>query len=91
MSLKDLRKLGLLRPETEWSGRVPRTTVRSVSAGASAILGGAGCMAMVVGDGGLWTWLGLAGFGVALLVFTIVNVQAIGECQQTDDSPTAGP
>jgi len=78
MSLTDLRKLDLLRPETEWSGQVPKSAVRTLSAAAAALLGGAGCVAMVIGDGGLWTWLGLTAFGVALAVFTAVNVLAIG-------------
>ena len=86
MSLSDLRKLDLLRPETEWSGDLPRATVHAPIAMASALLGIGGCVTMAVGDGGVMTWFGLAAFGVALAVFTAVNVRAIGGRRTQDNS-----
>ena len=88
MSLSDLRKLDLLRPETEWSGDLPRSTVHATLAMASALLGAGGCVGMMMGDGGVVTWFGLAAFGVALAVFTAVNVLAIGG-RRTEDNPSS--
>ena len=78
MSLTDLRKLDLLKPETQWTGRVPRSTVKTFPAMVTAAAGIAGCVLMAFGDGALLTWVGLAMFSVSLAVFTMVNVSAIG-------------
>lgn len=86
MSLTDLRKLDLLKPETEWTGRVPRSQVRPFAAMVSAAVGIAGCVLMAFGDGALLTWVGLAMFGVSLAVFTMVNVSAIGG-NRAEDQP----
>jgi hypothetical protein len=84
MSLTDLRKLDLLKPEAEWTGRVPRSKVRPFAAMVSAAVGIAGCVLMAFGDGALLTWVGLAMFGVSLAVFTMVNVSAIGGNRAVD-------
>ena len=33
---------------------------------------------MVLGDGGVWTWIGLACFMVMLTLFVVVNIRAVG-------------
>ena len=84
MSLTDLRKLDLLRPEEEWSGRTPRSTVHVSLAGVAAAMGLGSCVLMALGDGGVPTWIGIAVFSVALVAFTIVNVRAIGVPSDTE-------
>ena len=85
MSLSDLRKLDLLRPETQWSGRVPRANVNVPLAVVSAAMGIGGCVAMGFGDGGVVTWLGLGSFCVSLAIFMAVNLLAIGRRRAADD------
>jgi hypothetical protein len=82
MSLKDLRKLNLLRPEPEWSGTVPRSNVNVILAAITGAAGIAGCVFMAIGNGGMMTWIALGVFGVALMTFTAVNVKAIGDVEQ---------
>ena len=84
MSLTDLRKLKLLRPENEWTGRVPRSSVNGLAAVGTAGAGVGGCVLMVFGDGAALTWLGLMLFGAALVLFTVVNVAAIGGKRRED-------
>lgn len=85
MSLSDLRKLSLLRPETEWTGQPPRSRVNGVAALTMALMGIAGCVLMVFGDGAMATWLGVAIFGIALVGFTLVNVRAIAARREVRD------
>ena len=86
MSLTDLRKLDLLRPESDWTGRVPRSNVRVLAAAVTAGAGIAGCVMMAMGDGAFLTWVGLCVFAVALVLFTMVNVSAIGG-NRAEDQP----
>ena len=86
MSLKDLRKLNLLRPEPEWSGTVPRSNVNVVLAGLTGAAGVAGCVLMAIGDGGMLTWIAAGVFGLALAGFTAVNIRAIRETQASSDA-----
>jgi hypothetical protein len=84
MSLTDLRKLDLLKPEPEWTGQVPRSSVKTVPAVVTTVAGIVGCVLMAFGDGALLTWVGLAMFSVSLAVFTMVNVSAIGGNRAAD-------
>ena len=77
MSLSDLQKMKLLRPESEWSGAPARSEVQSILAFLTGMLGIAGCVLMIVGDGHLLTWIGLAMFAMALGSFTWVNLKGI--------------
>ncbi len=79
MSVSDLKKLGLLRPESEWSGKGVGRSAYPVRTAFFGLLGLAGCVGMVLGDGGAWTWIGLAVFMVMLTLFVIVNLKAVGE------------
>lgn len=77
MSLSDLRKMGLLKAESAWSSRIPRSSVPAVLAGVCLVAAVAGCTMMVLGDGGAMTWVGLAIFGAGLGVFTWLNVRSV--------------
>ncbi|MEE3002111.1 MAG: hypothetical protein VX908_05400 [Planctomycetota bacterium] len=86
MSVSDLQKLGLLKPESEWSGKgVGRSAapLRSLFLGAIAI---AGCVAMVVGDGMTLTWFGLIAFCAALACFVVVHIREVGTPDQPDEA-----
>lgn len=85
MSLSDLRKLNLLRPEEEWAGHSPRSNVNSIGALVSAAAGIGGCVLMAIGDGDWLTWAGVALFGIALVCFTLLNTGAIR--RQSEDEP----
>ena len=86
MSVTDLKKLGLLRPESEWSGKGVGRSAYPLRTALFGALGLGGCIAMVFGDGGGWTWIGLAVFMVMLTLFVIVNVQAVGRVGDSADS-----
>lgn len=77
MSLGDLRKMGLLRPEPEWTQRVPRTSVPTIAALGCVIMAGGGCTLMVLGNGGPMTWVGLGVFILGLAVFTWLNLRSV--------------
>lgn len=78
MSLEALREMGLLRPERAWDGRQQRTGVPVAALGAAALIGAAGCAAIVVGDGGPTTWFGVALFLVGLFGFIGLNLWGVG-------------
>ena len=77
MSIRDLRKMGLLRPEEEWTESVPRSSVHSVFAAGWLILAITSCALMVVGDGGTMTWFGVVGFSIALAGFVHLNIKSV--------------
>jgi hypothetical protein len=69
--------MGLLKPESQWQDRAPRSSVPvcwTVLWTALAIIG---CVLMVRGDGGGLTWIGLAGFVVALFGFVRLNIGSV--------------
>ena len=57
--------------------------------GALAAVGICGCIAMALGDGAMWTWLGLTGFLVALVIFVWVNIKAVVKDERADSSSSA--
>ena len=77
MSLSDLKKMKLLRPEEEWTGAPQRSTVQVVYAAIAGAVGIAGCVLMTVGNGQVLTWIGLLMFAVALGTFTWVNLRGV--------------
>lgn len=77
MSLEDLRKMGLLRDEAEWGHRMPRSAVSAPSALGAAMLGVGGCAAMVLGDGGTITWLGLVACFAGLFSFIAASLRGV--------------
>ena len=77
MSLSDLDKMKLLRPEKEWTGTPERSQVKSFLAAVTATTGIAGCVLMAVGNGQALTWIGLLLFALALGSFTWVNLRGV--------------
>ncbi len=77
MSIRDLRKMGLLKPESEWTDRPPRSCVRGWMASVWLILAVAGCGLMLLGGGAWWTWIGLAAFVMALFGFVRLNIRSV--------------
>jgi hypothetical protein len=90
MSIRDLRKMGLLRPEQEWTERVPRSSVNSVYAAGWLILAIISCALMIAGDGGTMTWFGVVGFATALAGFVHLNIRSVrsaGVSELTSSQP----
>jgi membrane protein implicated in regulation of membrane protease activity len=69
--------MGLLRPEQEWTERVPRSSVHTIMAVVWFLLAGTGCVLMVIGDGGTMTWIGLVCFTIALGGFVHLNIRSV--------------
>jgi len=66
MTLQDLREHGILLPEDEWGTHRLETTVPQPSLAAAFILAVAALVAIYLGNGRTWTWIGLGGFLLAL-------------------------
>lgn len=77
MSIRDLRKMGLLKPEAQWQDRVPNSATSSWWTILWTAVAIAGCVLMVWGDGGGLTLIGLAGFVVALCGFVRLNIRSV--------------
>jgi hypothetical protein len=89
MSLSDLRKMGLLKPENEWTSQLPHSPVSGIAATTWMLLAAAGCTGMALGDGGRWTWIGLGAFAVALVFFVTLNIRSVhGDGLDTPPSET---
>jgi len=91
MSVSDLQKLGLLKPEKEWNGNgVGRSAspLKSLALGAISI---AGCIAMVLGDGSMLTWIGLIAFCIALTCFVVVHVREVGLPNDVEEADSPDP
>lgn len=78
MSLEELRNMGLLRAESDWTGAVPRSGVMVPAMLAAALVGAAGCAAILIGNGARLTWFGVGGFLIGLFAFIAVNLHGIG-------------
>ncbi len=86
MSLEGLRKMGLLRAEHHWNGDHQPSRVATKTVLIAAGLALAACAAMVLGNGGWLTWLGIVGFLVALFLFIAVNLRGITGEEQPGES-----
>ena len=93
MSLSDLRKMNLLKPEQGWNGRMPRSAVSGPRALLWLIVAILGCVLMVLGNGDLLTWVGLALFGIALWRFVALSLRSIrgGGLDRVDQSGPPSP
>ena len=87
MSVSDLQKLGLPRPESEWGSRSVGQSTYPIRTALLALIGVSGCVAMALGDGSTWTWLGLAGFLVAMTIFVVVNIKAVVDENDSTEPP----
>ncbi len=77
MSIRDLRKMGLLKPESQWQDRAPKSSTSACWTVLWATIAIGGCVLMDLGDGGGLTWVGLAGFVVALCGFVRLNIGSV--------------
>ncbi len=77
MSIRDLRNMGLLRPERDWDERVPRSAVGGLQASGWLVVAITGCVFMVLGDGAGLTWIGLSLFAVSLIGFVRLNIKSV--------------
>lgn len=77
MSLKDLEKMGLLKPEKEWVQGEATSTASPILLLIIALTAVLGCIAIGLGNGGLWTWIGILVFLIALTAFVWLTVWAI--------------
>ncbi len=90
MSVSDLKKLGLLKPESEWHGKGAGRSaapLRSLGLGAVSI---GGCVAMVAGNGSFLTWVGLIAFCVSLAFFVFVHVREVGSPNDVEEEDSPG-
>ncbi|MGK7313421.1 MAG: hypothetical protein ACN0LA_14490 [Candidatus Longimicrobiales bacterium M2_2A_002] len=66
MSMEDLREHGVLLPEEEWGEHRLETTVPQGRLATGFVIAVLGLLSIYFGAGGLWTWVGLVVFLVAL-------------------------
>jgi amino acid transporter/nucleotide-binding universal stress UspA family protein len=76
-SEKQLQEQGLLRPESQKTKASPSTSVNTPGLLLTGILAFAGAVIMYLGDGSLYTWIGAAGFLLALTLFIWVSILGI--------------
>ncbi len=77
MSLRDLRRLGVLLPHEEWGAYDLRTTVNKpamIAAGTLAVLA---MVCMYAGDGGVLTFVGIGMFLAFMALITRVSLLAV--------------
>ncbi|MHC5001834.1 MAG: hypothetical protein ACYTJ0_01810 [Planctomycetota bacterium] len=77
MSLEDLRRMGLLRDEDDVAPVAAHVAPRVALTVATALVALVGCVAMVFGDGGAVTWVGVVAFLAGLFAFIAVNLRAV--------------
>ncbi len=77
MSLKDLEKMGLLKPEKEWVQGELTSTASPRLLLIISIVAVVGCVVIAVGNGGLWTWIGIIAFLTSLTAFVWLTVWSI--------------
>jgi hypothetical protein len=77
VSLSDLERLKLLRPESEWSRGIERSRVLLLPSVVTAAAGVAGCVLMALGGGRMLTWIGLLAFSLGLFGFVWANLKGV--------------
>lgn len=71
MSYEDLEHRGIFLPQSQRGELRGESSAPPLLVGAVLLCGMIGCVAMVWGGGGPWTWGGALLFGVSLLAFTL--------------------
>lgn len=77
MSIQDLEEHGILLPRKAWGKMALSTSVNKAALSVAFFLGALSCVLMILGEGGLLTWLGALLFIIFLLVFTLISNQGI--------------
>ena len=85
MSVSDLKKLGLLRRESDWDTTHTRSFVPLITWLVTALSAIAGCVMLVFGNGGVVTWIGLVIFSVAMVVFVFMNISSVDRALRDED------
>ena len=89
MSVSDLKKLGLLRKESDWDAKHTRSFVPLFTWLVTAVSAIAGCVMLVLGDGGPVTWIGLVVFSVAMVGFVSMNISSVDRALRDDDDDSS--
>jgi amino acid transporter len=87
MSVSDLQKLGLLRPESEWDPKHTRSFVPRLLWMCLVTLGIGGCVMLTLGDGGAVSWIGLLIFLVSLFFFVLLNMRSVNTALRNESGP----
>lgn len=74
-SEKELQEEGWLRPETEKGEKKLHTSVNKPELFFTGFLGVVSAVLIYWGGGGVWTWIGVVGFFIALALFTWVSIR----------------
>ncbi|UCC47351.1 MAG: hypothetical protein JSV41_07510 [Gemmatimonadota bacterium] len=77
MTIDDLREQGVLLPEEEWGKHSLKTTAPRLPLAVALLVATAGCALMLLGDGGILTWVGVALFIVTLYASTWMLDRAV--------------
>jgi len=77
LSLKDLEKAGLIRPQEEWGQGDLHSHVNRPSLMAAWVVAGISAVLMYVGNGGSATWVGLGGMLLFIVWFTCLSMHAV--------------
>ena len=85
MSVSDLQKLGLLRPESKWDPKHTRSFVPRLSWMFLVLLSIGGCVMIALGNGGVVTWVGLLIFSVSLVCFVCMNILSVNRALLHED------
>ena len=89
MSVSDLQKLGLLRPESDWDPKHTRSFVPLFIWLIMAVMAIGGCVMLVLGDGGILTWIGLGVFSIALIGFVLMNIASVNRAIRSEGDESA--
>jgi hypothetical protein len=91
MSVSDLKKLGLLRPESEWTGNGVGRSAYPLRTFSLAMLAIGGCAAMAFGSGLALISVGLVVFILSLTLFVCLNIHAVGVVKESKGSSQDPP
>ena len=90
MSLRDLEKMGLIRPKEQWGQPHAIRRVPPIAVGIVAAMAVASVVTMILADGGVLTWVAIGTFLIALLIFTALNVRASGSTSGSETGSGRG-
>ena len=93
MSVSDLQKMGLLKPESDWDGKSSGSSVPPVPTLLLGVAGIGGCVLLALGDGHALSWIGLLVFVLAMTCFVWLNIASVNRTLQASDkeeAPTIG-